>query len=108
MINYITTNEELTSLADAIRAKTGSSELLTYPLDFINEIENLNTGNSFKNIIVFPDNLSIVNEGDYSTKAIGLNFETYTSIGTNAFYSYTGLKTVSFPSCTTIGTSAFA
>lgn len=38
MANLITTTEELTSIADAIRAKTGESDLLEYPADFVEQI----------------------------------------------------------------------
>lgn len=46
MAQYMTTSEELTSIANAIRAKSGSNSSLTYPTGFINEIGNINTGNN--------------------------------------------------------------
>ena len=41
MANYITNTEELTAIADAIRAKTGESGLLAFPSGFISNIGNL-------------------------------------------------------------------
>lgn len=41
MAQYITTGEELTSVADAIRAKTGGNSPLVYPTGFVNAINGL-------------------------------------------------------------------
>ena len=38
-----TTSEDLTSVADAIRAKTGSNAAITYPTGFVNAIGNIST-----------------------------------------------------------------
>lgn len=43
-VDYITTNIELTSIADAIRGKTGDSEMLSYPNDFVEAINSLEAG----------------------------------------------------------------
>lgn len=44
MANYIATDTELTSIANAIREKGGTSEQLEFPDDFITAIENITTG----------------------------------------------------------------
>ena len=44
MADYLTTDTELTSIANAIRLKGGTSEALTYPQDFITAINNIETG----------------------------------------------------------------
>lgn len=44
MAEYITTDTELTSVADAIRAKGGTSAALTYPAGFVSAIEAIPTG----------------------------------------------------------------
>ena len=44
MANYITTDTELTSIANAIRTKGGTSATLTYPAGFVSAIENIPTG----------------------------------------------------------------
>ena len=41
MANLITTDTELTSIANAIRTQTGESNPLEYPADFISEIGEL-------------------------------------------------------------------
>ena len=43
MANYITTDTELTSIANAIRTKGGTSMSLTYPSGFISAIEDIST-----------------------------------------------------------------
>lgn len=40
-MNYLATGEQLTDIADAIRAKTGGSEGLEFPTDFVSEIGTL-------------------------------------------------------------------
>ena len=41
MAQYLTTSEELTSIADAIRAKTGGNSSLVYPTGFVTDIGKL-------------------------------------------------------------------
>lgn len=41
MSNYLVTGEELTGIADAIRAKTGESSPLEFPTEFVSEIGGL-------------------------------------------------------------------
>ena len=41
MAQYVTTGEELTSIADAIRAKTGGNSSLVYPNGFVNAINGM-------------------------------------------------------------------
>lgn len=43
-MNYITTGSELTSIANAIRVKGGTTEPLTYPSEFVSAIEAIPTG----------------------------------------------------------------
>lgn len=44
MPNYLTNDIELTSIADAIRAKTGGSSPIEYPNGFVSEIGNIPSG----------------------------------------------------------------
>ena len=46
MAKYITTDTELTSIANAIRAKGGTSASLEYPDEFISAIQNIPSGGS--------------------------------------------------------------
>ena len=51
MAEYITTDTELTSIADAIRTKGGTTENLTFPNGFVSAIEAISGGGS--SFIVF-------------------------------------------------------
>ncbi len=46
MANLLTNTSELTSIANAIRSKTGSTSSITFPSGFISEIENIGGGTS--------------------------------------------------------------
>lgn len=43
-MDYLTNTEELTAIADAIREKTGSNGLISFPTGFVNEIESIEAG----------------------------------------------------------------
>jgi hypothetical protein len=44
MANYLTTDTDLTAVADAIRTKGGTSAQLAFPADFVQAIEDIETG----------------------------------------------------------------
>lgn len=44
MADYITNTEELTSIANAIRGKTGKTASLKYPAEFVSEINSISGG----------------------------------------------------------------
>ena len=44
MAKYVTTDTSITSIANAIRTKGGTSEALTYPNGFVNAINNIPSG----------------------------------------------------------------
>lgn len=44
MANYLTTDTELTSIANAIRTKGGTNSQLTFPTGFVTAINNISTG----------------------------------------------------------------
>ena len=44
MTNYMTNDEELTSVANAIRAKGGTSGALEYPTGFVSAVQSIPTG----------------------------------------------------------------
>lgn len=46
MADYLTTDTELTSIANAIRTKGGTSASLTYPTGFVTAINNIPTGST--------------------------------------------------------------
>ena len=45
-MNYSATGEQLTAIADAIRAKTGGSSQLEFPTDFVDGIDSLDSWTS--------------------------------------------------------------
>jgi len=44
MSNYIVTDTELTSIANAVRTKSGSNSSLQFPTGFVSEIQSISTG----------------------------------------------------------------
>lgn len=54
MADYLTTDTELASVADAIRAKGGTSDSLTYPDGFVSAIEAIPTGGGSGNRYIRP------------------------------------------------------
>lgn len=56
MANYLTTDTELTSIANAIRTKGGTSSSLTYPAGFVSAIDAIPTGGGSSDVnVIFID-----------------------------------------------------
>lgn len=114
---YKVTDLELTSIADAIRDKTGISSLLTYPNGFIDGINQL-SDNTEEFMGIFNRTSSVVSNSQctslrpmalYGNKTItNVSFPNCVSIGVSAFAYCSSLTSVFFPNCTTIGNYAFA
>ena len=51
----LVTDKQITSIADAIRAKTGSNQQLEFPDEFIEAIEEIQTGSSSDDRVIFID-----------------------------------------------------
>ena len=96
MANYIVSDTELTGIANAIRAKTGSSSGLSFPSGFVSEIGELGTADHTVADALLQRNVS----GTYSNKRV-------TSIASYAFQNCTGLTKVELGNCSSIGTQAF-
>ena len=123
MTDYLTTDTELTSIANAIRTKGGTSASLTYPTGFVDAIDAIPTGGSsstlLKSIIertavtspTLPDDLTKIGNYvfyNYSSFALTSLPSGVTSIGTYAFYGCTALALASLPSgITSLGNYAF-
>jgi len=118
MSNYIVSDTDLTSIADAIRTKTGGSSSIAFPAGFVSEIGNIPSGGggdlddfieNHGTISSFEGNMSIVGKGafGYCDSIATVNFPNCLSINDCAFTECHNLITVSFPKCTTIGNSAF-
>lgn len=52
-MNYSVTGEQLTSIANAIRGKTGETGGLSFPTEFVSEIGNISTTPTIKTGVVF-------------------------------------------------------
>lgn len=72
MANYLTTDTELTSVANAIRTKGGTAANLIYPTGFVSAIENIPSGLNVEYGII-PANYEKINTSSnyyLPTKAI--------------------------------------
>ena len=96
MANYLINDEQLTSVANAIRAKTGSSSGLSFPNGFVSEIGELGTADHTAEDALLERNVS----GTYSNKRV-------TRVATYAFQDCTGLTKVELGNCSSIGANAF-
>lgn len=98
---YKVTDTELTSIADAIREKTGLTVSLTYVDGFVSALSNYLASGKPYTLDNILDRDIVELEGSTSI----------TSIPDYCFYRYTKLKHVrseTFPNCTAVGSSAFA
>lgn len=74
MANYLTTDTELTSVADAIRTKGGTSADLTYPTGFVSAINAIPTGGSIDpKYLTFTGNLDYFNNRSVITELLQEN-----------------------------------
>ena len=107
---------KLSAIADAIRGKTGKSDLLT--LDgMVSEIKGLNVseGDTLQSMITNTlseySNANVTRIGDYvfhdCTALTSIDFPSVTSVGNYAFEDCTGLITANFPELTNVGNSSF-
>lgn len=94
MTTYLIQNTTLSSLADAIRNKTGKSESFT-PAQMISEINNLSLNNNEREKEIVACTISNYINSDIS------------KVGSYAFYNYSALTSVNLPNCSYVGSYAF-
>lgn len=93
MADYMIKGETLTNIANAIRAKSGSSATMT-PEQMSTEIENISVGGGDIDALI-----------DGSIE--GTITSNVTSVRAYAFYTCSNLSTANFPNATSIGSNAF-
>lgn len=93
MADYLTTDTELTSIANAIRTKGGTSASLVYPTGFVSAIEAISTGTDVSDTTAVE---SDVLAGKYFYKANGTKVQGTIATKTASNLSASG-KTVTVP-----------
>lgn len=96
---YLTDGDDLTSVADAIRAKSGGSSQLAFPAGFVSEIQAIPSGGGGDT----QEDLLKVNGNTLTS----FSNTTITSIRAYMFYGCSNLASINIPNVTNIGTSAF-
>lgn len=74
MANYLTTDTDLTAVADAIRTKGGTSASLAFPAGFVSAIGNIPSGGG-SSIFTLLDTITVPSD----TRAVNLDFSEYQS-----------------------------
>lgn len=98
MANEFAVNQaDLTSIADAIREKSGASDALVFPNGFVDAIANIETGGGGFDIGSIAD----------GTISGEISSDTPTNVRTHAFSDCAQLTSVSFPNAARIYDSAF-
>ena len=121
MAKVLVNDSSLTSIADAIREKTGSSD--TYkPSEMAGAIKAIPTGggggDSEEELGAFlGDDLEVLDNSkatslrtricQYAYSLVTVNLPSVTSIGTLAFYGCTGLETINFPLAASVTSQSF-
>lgn len=114
MSDFIIKGETLTNIANAIRAKSGSSATMT-PEQMSTEIENISVGGGDidalieGNLTEITSNATSVKEYAFSkcTNLTSANFPNVTSVGQYAFAECSTLSTLNMPQVTSLGANAF-
>lgn len=115
MANYTVTDLELTSIANAIRTKGGTSTSLAFPSEFISAINDISTGVNDDGYIqttlqqVSNSTASYVGARalwDFSSLE-SVRMDNVTEISMYAFWGCIQLSNVAFPKCEYIDTNAF-
>lgn len=74
MAEYLTNTTDLTSVANAIRTKGGTTELLTYPDGFVTAIQTIQTGTELKIIVTVASGATVTaTKGSLSVSGSSVN-----------------------------------
>ena len=94
MANYLTTDTELTSIANAIRTKGGTQAQLTYPTGFVSAINDIPTGGGGS--IVLTGDISNGLKGNVGTILVNSGSVSTSDI-TNLEYAFAGNLATTIP-----------
>ena len=74
MVEYLTNTTDLTSVANAIRTKGGTTELLTYPDEFVTAIQAIQTGTELQIIVTVTSGATVTaTKGSLSVSGTSVN-----------------------------------
>lgn len=74
MVEYLTNTTDLTSVANAIRTKGGTTELLTYPDEFVTAIQAIQTGTELQIIVAVTSGATVTaTKGSLSVSGTSAN-----------------------------------
>lgn len=112
---YLTDGDDLTSVANAIRAKSGGSGQLAFPSGFVSEISGISTGMTVDQWAqtgatgtVTLSSATTIRTGAFNRATFtSISSDTVTKINAYAFDNETALEHISFPNVTEIGEAAF-
>ena len=98
---------DLTSVANAIRTKGGTSAQLAFPAGFVSAVEAIETGAKNDNVM---KSVKALGNNSFENMALGtvLNFENLKTVGQRTFKGVTGPEIGVFPSLTTTGNYMFS
>ena len=96
MSEYLVQGASLTAVADAIRAKSGTTDKMEFPGGFVSAVGAIQAGGD-----------SSSEDGFISRSATSYTNTRVTSVGAYCAYKYTALTSIYLPAATSIGQSAF-
>ena len=97
MAKRVVDETSLTAIADAIRAKAGTSDVMEFPNGFTEAIGAIQAGGD-----------TSVEDGLLDGTVVSCSNDRVTAIAKSKFVDHVNLESVSFPNVTTIGQSAFS
>lgn len=116
-MEYIAKSEDLTAVADAIRAKGGTDAQLTFPDGFVGAVQAIATGGGdllaarVTNALTTYSNATITSVNDcgfaYCTALVSVDLPAVTHIKSQGFARCTNLETINFPMLVSIENNCF-
>ena len=117
MAEYLAKSEDLTAVADAIRAKGGTDAQLTFPDGFVSAVQAITTGGGdllaarVTNTLTTYSNATITRVTDCGfadcTALVSVDLPAVTHIKSQGFARCTNLESINFPMLVSIGNNCF-